>query len=120
MEDLSNIILDQADRIFSQHVTKSVLVSADTGGWPASLWSALADAGLPSVAPGIHQFGWIGMPKTIASTLPAGDQSSISGIWSFQTLMGLKEQLRPTKVNHWDSIGLASAEPCSATRSGWS
>ena len=47
MEDMSTIVLEQADRLFQQHVNKDVLSAADGGQWPASLWTALEDAGLP-------------------------------------------------------------------------
>lgn len=47
MVDMSAIVLEQADRLFQQHVDKSVLSEADGGKWPAPLWSALEDAGLP-------------------------------------------------------------------------
>jgi acyl-CoA dehydrogenase len=47
MEDMSAIVLEQADRLFQLHVSKAVLAEADAGYWPASLWAALEDAGLP-------------------------------------------------------------------------
>lgn len=47
MEDMSAIVLEQADRLFQQHVNKEVLTAADNGTWPSALWAALADAGLP-------------------------------------------------------------------------
>lgn len=47
MEDMSAIVLEQADRLFQQHASKEVLTAADRGEWSASLWTALEDAGLP-------------------------------------------------------------------------
>lgn len=47
MEDMSAIVLEQADRLFQQHVNKEILSAADNGAWPAALWTALEDAGLP-------------------------------------------------------------------------
>ena len=47
MVDMSAIVLEQADRLFQQHVNKSILSEADGGTWPAPLWTALEDAGLP-------------------------------------------------------------------------
>ncbi len=47
MEDMSAIVLEQADRLFQQHVNKEILSAADNGEWPAPLWTALEDAGLP-------------------------------------------------------------------------
>lgn len=46
MEDMSAIVLEQADRLFQQHVNKDVLSAADGGEWPAALWKAIEDAGL--------------------------------------------------------------------------
>lgn len=47
MEDMSAIVLEQADRLFQQHVNKEILSAADGGAWPAELWAAIEDAGLP-------------------------------------------------------------------------
>ena len=47
MEDMSVIVVEQADRLFQQHVNKNILSDADEGKWAASLWAALEDAGLP-------------------------------------------------------------------------
>lgn len=47
MEDMSAIVLEQADRLFQQHLTNDTLSAADQGHWPAGLWNALEDAGLP-------------------------------------------------------------------------
>jgi acyl-CoA dehydrogenase len=44
---MSNILLDQADRLFWQHADKDVLAAADRGEWPAALWEAVEEAGLP-------------------------------------------------------------------------
>jgi acyl-CoA dehydrogenase len=45
--EMSRILLDQADRLFRQHVTKERLAEADTGAWPAAMWDAMQEAGLP-------------------------------------------------------------------------
>jgi acyl-CoA dehydrogenase len=47
MEDMSTIVLEQANRLFQQHVNKEVLSAADAGHWPSALWAALDEAGLP-------------------------------------------------------------------------
>lgn len=47
MDDVSAIVLQQADRLFQQHTTKDILTAADRGEWSAPLWRALEDAGLP-------------------------------------------------------------------------
>jgi len=45
--EISRILLDQADRLFRQHVTKERLGEADAGAWPAAMWDAVEAAGLP-------------------------------------------------------------------------
>lgn len=45
--ELSTILLDQTDRLFQQHAGRAVLVAADAGEWPASLWEAVEAAELP-------------------------------------------------------------------------
>jgi acyl-CoA dehydrogenase len=47
MNELSNIVLEQADRLFQQHATKEKLAAADRGEWPEALWHAVEEAGLP-------------------------------------------------------------------------
>ena len=46
-EDLSSIVLDQADRLFAGVVTVERLAAADRGEWPAAIWGAVEQAGLP-------------------------------------------------------------------------
>jgi acyl-CoA dehydrogenase len=46
-EDLSPIVLDQADRLFAGVVTAERLAAADRGEWPAAIWEAMEQAGLP-------------------------------------------------------------------------
>jgi acyl-CoA dehydrogenase len=45
--DISGILVDQADRLFLTHITKSALHAADDGSWPEALWKALVDTGFP-------------------------------------------------------------------------
>jgi acyl-CoA dehydrogenase len=45
-DDLSGIVLQQADRIFSGEVTAERLAAADRGEWPHAIWAAMEDAGL--------------------------------------------------------------------------
>ena len=45
--EISSILLDQADRLFAQHVTRERLADADAGHWPEALWQAVEAAGLP-------------------------------------------------------------------------
>jgi acyl-CoA dehydrogenase len=46
-EDLSAIVLEQADRLFRGEVTKQRMADADGGAWPAAIWKAVEQAGLP-------------------------------------------------------------------------
>ncbi len=46
-EDFSKIMIEQMDRLFDQQVTKHVLTTADRGEWPADLWAAVSEAGIP-------------------------------------------------------------------------
>jgi acyl-CoA dehydrogenase len=46
VEEVSSIVLDQADRLFREQVTKERLAQSDRGAWPAEIWKAVEDAGL--------------------------------------------------------------------------
>lgn len=46
MSDVSGLLLDTAERIFGAHCDRRLLDEAEAGGWPDTLWTALADAGL--------------------------------------------------------------------------
>jgi acyl-CoA dehydrogenase len=68
MEDMSAIVLEQADRLFQQHVNKTILAQADGGKWPAPLWTALEDAGLPlALVP--EAAGGVGLTAGVAAQL---------------------------------------------------
>jgi acyl-CoA dehydrogenase len=68
MEDMSAIVLEQADRLFQQHVSKAVLAESDAGKWPAPLWAALEDAGLPlALVP--EAAGGVGLAAGVAAQL---------------------------------------------------
>lgn len=68
MEDMSAIVVEQADRLFQQHVNKTVLAKADGGKWPAPLWTALEDAGLPlAMVP--EAAGGVGLAAGVAAQL---------------------------------------------------
>jgi acyl-CoA dehydrogenase len=45
--ELSSIVLEQADRVFRGEATKDRLAAADRGQWPAEIWNAVEEAGLP-------------------------------------------------------------------------
>ncbi|MCK1546350.1 acyl-CoA/acyl-ACP dehydrogenase [Bradyrhizobium sp. 179] len=68
MEDMSAIVLEQADRLFAQHIDKKVLSAADAGQWPDALWSAVEDAGLPlALVPEMN--GGAGLAPDVAANL---------------------------------------------------
>lgn len=46
-EDFSKIMVAQVDRLLEQQVTRDVLTMTDRGGWPAALWNAVSEAGIP-------------------------------------------------------------------------
>jgi acyl-CoA dehydrogenase len=45
--DISRILLEQSDRLFTQQATKEVLTAADGGEWTGQLWEAIEQTGLP-------------------------------------------------------------------------
>ena len=45
-DDLSGIVLEQADRIFAREATAERLAAADKGEWLHALWAVVEDAGL--------------------------------------------------------------------------
>ena len=45
-DDLSGIVLEQADRIFAGEATAERLAAADRGEWPDAIWAAVERAGL--------------------------------------------------------------------------
>lgn len=67
-EDVSAILLEQADRLFQQHATPERLQAADRGEWPAAIWEAVAEAGLPLALLSEEQGGY-GLPPADALKL---------------------------------------------------
>jgi acyl-CoA dehydrogenase len=45
-QDLSAIVLEQADRLFRGEVTRQRMADADGGAWPSAIWQAVEQAGL--------------------------------------------------------------------------
>jgi acyl-CoA dehydrogenase len=43
------LLHDQAKLLFERHCTKAVMDAAEAGTWPAGLWAAIEEAGLPDV-----------------------------------------------------------------------
>ncbi|MEQ8349588.1 MAG: acyl-CoA dehydrogenase family protein [Sneathiellaceae bacterium] len=46
-DSLSQLLLDQAERLFAEHAPRQVLEAADAGTPPEALWTALEEAGFP-------------------------------------------------------------------------
>jgi acyl-CoA dehydrogenase len=68
MSELSNIIFQQADRLFQEHANKDVLAAADGGQWPAALWEVIENAGLLlALVP--EEAGGVGLALTDAASL---------------------------------------------------
>ncbi|WP_245337962.1 hypothetical protein [Methylobacterium radiotolerans] len=48
---VDGIVLDQVERLLAQHLTPALLAACDGAvdatAWPADLWTALAESGLP-------------------------------------------------------------------------
>ncbi|MBE7248817.1 MAG: acyl-CoA dehydrogenase family protein, partial [Actinomycetospora chiangmaiensis] len=71
-EDIAGIVLDQVERLLAQHLTPQLLAACDgaagAAAWPADLWGALAESGLPlALVPEAE--GGIGLAATIAAWL---------------------------------------------------
>jgi len=91
-EDLSGIVLDQADRLFAGVVTVERLAAADRGEWPAAIWDAVVQAGLP-VALVPEAQGGVGLTPVAALALvrragyhtvplPLAETMIAAGLWT--------------------------------------
>ena len=47
MDDTARMLVDTAERLFQTHGDKATLIAAEGGVWPAAIWNAVAEAGLP-------------------------------------------------------------------------
>jgi len=67
-EELSAIVLEQADRLFRGEVTSQRMADADSGTWPSAIWRSVEQAGLPlALVPETH--GGAGLPPADALRL---------------------------------------------------
>ncbi|MDP4021479.1 acyl-CoA dehydrogenase family protein [Methylobacterium sp. NEAU 140] len=71
-DDVAGIVLDQAGRLFSAHITPALLAACDgasgPAAWPAPLWEAIDESGLPlALVPEAR--GGIGLDATVAARL---------------------------------------------------
>ena len=96
MSEMRNDLLKTVDRIFDEHCPKSVRESAEAGEWPAALWQALEEVGLPRAALpeeaggagldfedamfALKRSAYHGAPVPLAETMLAGRLLAAAGI----------------------------------------
>lgn len=96
MTDDDRLIADSAERLFAQQVDKAVRQRTEAGEWPAALWAAAADIGLPLLLAGEAQGGFGGrwtaayavlrglghwqVPLPLAETMVAAQLLSAAGL----------------------------------------
>ncbi len=49
MSELSTILTDTANRLFTDHLPKEKRIAAEEGEWPTALWNAVEESGFPRV-----------------------------------------------------------------------
>ncbi len=118
MEDMSAIVLEQADRLFQQHIDKQILLEADAGHWPGSLWGALDDAGLPlALVPDAKGGG--GLASSVAASLirrsafhsvplPLAETIMANALWTDAGGEVIKGAVTLAPVNPLDRITLVA------------
>jgi len=50
MSDIRGLLIESAEKIFSDHVTPEVILASEQGRFPEDLWAAVEEAGLPRAA----------------------------------------------------------------------
>ena len=115
-EQLSAIVLEQADRLFRGEVTKPRLADADSGSWPSAIWQAVEQAGLPlALVPEAR--GGAGLPPADAlrlirragyHTLPVPLPETIfaAALWTEAAGAAIEGPLSLAPVAVGDSIGI--------------
>ncbi len=115
-EDVSAIVLEQADRLFRGEATKQRMTDADSGAWPSEIWDAIERAGLPlALVPEAR--GGAGLPASDALRLirragyhtlpvPLPETMLAAALWAETsgTLTQGALSLAPTGADH--SIGI--------------
>jgi len=67
-DDVAGIVLEQAERLFRDSLTREVLQAADGGRWQAPLWGLVEESGLPlALVP--EEKGGVGLPPVEAFRL---------------------------------------------------
>jgi acyl-CoA dehydrogenase len=116
-EELSAIVLEQADRLFAGEVTRQRMAEADSGAWPEAIWRAVAQAGLPlALVPEarggsglppvdtlrlIRRAGYHTLPVPLAETMIA------AALWAEASGAALQGALSLAPTGPEDSIGIA-------------
>jgi acyl-CoA dehydrogenase len=115
-DDIGTIILDQADRLFRQHVSAALLASAERGEFPCPLWDAIDTAGLPlALVPDAqggaglkpaHALGLIRRAAYHTIPLPLGETIIAAALWAEASGAALKgsASLAPTNASEGLSI----------------
>jgi acyl-CoA dehydrogenase len=116
-DDVSKILLDQADRLFQLHAGKDVLAAADAGAWPETLWRAVEAAGLPlALVPEEAGGAGLGMSdvarlvrRSAYHTVPLPFAETVIGaaLWAQAGGAAVEGPITLAPVNASDRIGLA-------------
>jgi acyl-CoA dehydrogenase len=118
-DNLSGLMLEQADRLFEGEVTGARLKDADEGRWPAELWDAVEAQGLtlalvPEAEGGIGlsmadalalvgRSAWRNLPLPLAETMVA------AGLWAEAGGDGLSGPLSFGPATPGDAIGISES-----------
>lgn len=117
--DLSEIVLDQADRLFRGEVTKERMAAADRGDWPSAIWAAVQAAGLPlALVPEAR--GGVGLPAADALRLirrsgyhtlpvPLAETMIANALWAEASGAPAEGPLSLAPVVPTESIGIERA-----------
>lgn len=72
-DEIRTILVDQANKLFTDHATKDVIDTAEQGTWPDELWQALEETGLTRAAvPENHEGAGAGFSDAMAILRHAG------------------------------------------------
>jgi acyl-CoA dehydrogenase len=115
-EELSAIVLEQADRLFRGEVTKQRMADADDGRWPSAIWQAVGQAGLPLALVPEAQ-GGAGLPPADALRLirragyhtlpvPLPETMLAAALWAEAAGAAREGALSLAPVGVEDSIGI--------------
>ena len=131
--EIRSILIDQANKLFTDHATKDVIDEAEKGNWPTALWQALEENGLTRAAvPEAHdgagatlsdamavlrQAGGFAAPVPFAETVIAGWLLGRCGITppegaiSFASLPSTDNLTLKNTSSGWTVTGALTAVP---------